>query len=625
MVDALNTSLSGLLAFQRALSTTSHNISNAATEGYSRQRINFGTANPQFYGGQYQGSGVRVNSVERVYDQFLANEVQSGLANQARLDTFHGLAARVGDLLGSEAQGLSASFQNFFSSVEALANDPASIPVRQAMLSETGSLVQRMQTMDTRLGELAREVDGRVAGSVDEINGLAESVADLNRRIAASQGAADGNYPPDLLDRRDQLLGHLSEQVDISTTDGDNGTVNVFIGQGQTLVLGNDATKLEAGPGRFGPAEQAVYLGGINVGSQLSGGTLGGLLDFADQTLNPTRNELGRAAVGLAQSFNATHRQGMDLNGNLGSDFFAVGEPQVMTATDNSGSAGVSAAVDDIAGLTGEDYRLQYDGSNWTFYNTSRGETVAMTGSGTAADPFMADGLSLEVSGVPDAGDQFRILPTRGAAGDLEQLVQDPESIAAAFPIRTGAGLDNIGDAGVSAGEILDIDDPDLLNDVTITFTDPNTYQINGAGSFAYTSGDDIDVNGWRVQISGTPATGDEFTVSPNFDGQGDNRNALALAGLRDEGLLAGGERSLLQHTDSMITEVGAATAAAGAALESESALLEGSQQALESVRGVNLEEEAANLMRFRQAYEASARMIQATDEMFQSLLAAVR
>jgi flagellar hook-associated protein 1 len=624
MVNALNTSLAGLLAFQRALSTTSHNIANSGTEGYSRQRVNFGTAHPHFLGGQYHGTGVRISSVERIYDQFLVNEVRSGVASESRLDTFYGLSSRVGNLLGSESQGLSASFQSFFSSVQALANDPASMPVRQAMLSETGSLVQRVQNMDARLGEMAREVDNRVAGSVDEINTLADALAELNRRIASSPGAANGNHPPDLLDRRDQLLARLAEQVEISTTPGDNGMVNVFIGQGQTLVLGNQATNLETGPGPYGPGEQAIYLGGVNVGSQLTGGKLGGLLDFVEQTLNPTRNDLGRAAVTLAQAFNATHRQGMDLNGNLGGDYFAVGSPQVMPSSGNSGSSELATTIDDVGALTGDDYRMQFDGSNWTLFNTTRGETVALSGSGTAADPFSADGLSIVVSGTPDAGDRFRIRPTYNAASGLEQLVRDPEAIAAASPLKTGAGLDNVGNAVISSGEIVDIDHPDLLEPVTITFIDENTYEIDGI-TYAYTSGDDIEINGWRVQIDGTPAAGDEFSVVPNFDGEGDNRNALALAGLRDEGLLGGGQRSLLQHTDSMITSVGATTAAVATALESESALLASSRQALESVRGVNLEEEAANLMRYRQAYEASAQMIQTTNSLFQSLLAAVR
>jgi flagellar hook-associated protein 1 FlgK len=315
----------------------------------------------------------------------------------------------------------------------------------------------------------------------------------------------------------------------------------------------------------------------------------------------------------------------MDLQGDLGGDFFAVGAPEVLPAAGNTGSATVSVTIDDPSALSGDDYRLQFSAGSWTLRNTATGDSVALSGSGTTADPFRADGLSIEINGTPAADDRFAVLPTRTAAGGFERLVDDPERIAAAAPIRAGASLDNLGDGEISAGEVIDVDDPDLLTPVTITFTDPNTYQINGAGSFSYTSGSAIDVNGWRVRIEGSPVAGDEFTVTSNAGGEGDNRNALALAGLREAGLLEGGDRSLLDQADAMITEVGAATAAAETALASESALLASSRQSLESVSGVNLEEEAANMLRYRQAYEASARMIQTADTLFQSLLAAVR
>lgn len=625
MVDALNTSLSGLLAFQRALSTTSHNIANASTEGYSRQRLTLGTSPPQFFGGQSFGTGVQINGVERMFDGFLAQEVRSGRSGVARLETFQGLSARVGDLLGSEGRGISSGVQSFFESVQAVANDPASISVRQTLISEAGSLAQRIGAIDSRLAELGREVDQRIAASVDEINAVGASIAEINQQIVNAPGAADGNYPPDLLDQRDRLLERLSQQVDVQADQLDGGAVNVYIGQGQALVVDGDVSELSVGNSAYGPSQQAILQGGAEVGRELSGGSLGGLIDFRDQILGSVRNDIGRTAVALTDAFNTQHRQGMDLRGDLGGDFFAVGGPEVLPASGNAGSAAVSVTIEDPSALSGDDYRLQYSAGSWTLRNTVSDETVPLSGSGTAADPFRADGLSIEISGTPAADDRFAVRPTRTAATGFERLIDDPERIAAAAPIRTGSSLANLGDGEISAGEVIDVDDPDLLNPVTITFTDPNTYQINGTGSFAYTSGADIDVNGWRVRIEGSPATGDEFTVTSNAGGEGDNRNALALTGVREAGLLEGGDRSLLDQADAMITEVGAATAAAETALESESALLASSERSLESVRGVNLEEEAANMLRYRQAYEASARMIQTADTLFQSLLAAVR
>lgn len=625
MVDFLNTSLSGLQAAQRALATTSNNIANAATEGYSRQRVDFGSRPAQFTGGGFLGTGVQVNDVRRVYDAFLGEQVRSGTSGEARLDVFANLSGRVGDMLGSSSGGLSGGLQSFFNSLQSLANDPASTPVRQTLLGEADALTRRIGALDSQLASMSSEVNGRIDDSVATINNLARAIADTNDQISSSPGAANGNFSSSLLDQRDSLLQQLSAEVEVSVVPAAMGSVNVFVGNGQTLVLGNNTTTLSSGAGTFGPGVRDVTVGGTVVTSQLSGGRLGGLLDFQREVLDPTRNDLGRSAVALTESFNAQHSQGLDLSGNFGGDFFAVGGPSVFAAGSNSGTASAAATIDSAAALTGDDYQLQFDGTDYALINSSSGQSVALAGTGTAADPLRADGLSIVVDGAIAAGDRFAIQPTRQAAGGFTRLVDDPAQIAAAFPIRTEASLNNVSDSRVSGGAILDAGNPDLLNPVTITFSDPNTFQVNGAGAFAYTSGGDIDINGYRLQITGSPAAGDEFTVTPNTAGVGDNRNAQALSGLRDVGVLEGGRRSILQQADTLLSSVGSATAAAQTALESQTSLLRSSEAALQSVSGVNLEEEAANLIRFQQAYEANARVIQTANDTFQSLLAAFR
>ena len=627
MVDFLNTSLSGLQAAQRALATTSNNIANAATEGFSRQRVEFGTRPAEFAGVGFIGTGVAVTDIQRNYDAFLGEEVRSGTSGQSRLETFAGIAGRVGDLLGSDSGGLSQGLQSFFDALQSLANDPASTPVRQTFLSEAGSLTQRVNSLDGQLATLGNEVEGRIDDAVTNINGLAEALAETNGQLAASQGAADSDLPGGLLDQRDRLLQQLSTEIDVSVVEAERGTVNVFVGNGQTLVLGEQATTLASGAGAFGPGQREITIGGSVVSGQLSGGTLGGLLDARREVIEPTRNELGRVAVGLTEAFNAQNREGVDLAGNFGTDFFAVGGPAAVAAGSNGGTATVAASIDSAGALTGDDYQLQFNGgTSYTLTNTTRGETVALSGSGTTGDPLQADGLSLVVSGTPNAGDRFALQPTRTAAGDFARLVDDPAEVAAAFPLRTAASLDNVSDAAISGGELLDVNDPNLLTPVTLTFEDPpNTFQVNGAGSNAFTAGDDIDLNGFRVQITGNPAAGDEFTVGPNNAGVGDNRNAQALLGLREAGVLEGGQRSLVQQSDTLLARVGGATAAAQTALESQTALLRSSEASLESVRGVNLEEEAANMLRYQQAFQANARVIQTANTTFQSLLAAFR
>ncbi|MFW6340534.1 MAG: flagellar hook-associated protein FlgK [Wenzhouxiangella sp.] len=626
---------SGLLAIQRALATTANNITNASTEGYNRQRVNFSTRPPEFLGGSFLGTGVQVSSVSRVFDNFLNDEVRAGLSGEGRLSTFAGLAGRVGDIVGSEASGLSGGLQSFFSSLEGLANDPSSTPVRQVVISEAESLTRRFNTLDSRLESLGREVDGRVAGTVDEINGLASSIAELNERIARAQGASGGAGPNDLLDQRDQLISELSQKIEVNTVDQGDGVVNVFVGNGQNLVLGGEVNTLTVGEGVFGPQTQEVRIGSTAITSQLTGGELGGLLDFRREILEPTRNELGRTAVALAQEFNRIQGEGLDLNGDLGADLFAIGgsgalEAEVLVAPGNAGTAGLQATISDPAALTGNDYRLDFDGAAFSLTNVSTGQAVALSPDDQAdllnGDPIRVDGLTLQVETPPPAaGDRFLIQPTRTAAGEMTTLFSDPAKLAAAAPVRAEASLTNTGNGTISFGEVSDISDPDLLDPVTIEFTSATEFEINGAGPFTYTAGEDITFNGWTVQIDGDPVAGDTFTVEDNNSGSGDNRNAVRMAGLFNENLLNGGNSTLLAQVDALVSRVGSATASANTALEAQQGLLAQSQAARESVSGVNLEEEAANLVRFQQAYEANAQVIRVADTVFQTLINAVR
>ena len=630
---------SGLLATQRALSTTANNITNASTEGYNRQRVNFSSRPPEFLGGSFQGTGVQVSSVDRIFDSFLTNEIRTSLSGEGRLSTFAGLAERTGNIVGSEASGLSGGLQSFFSSLEALANDPSSTPVRQVVISEAESLARRFNTLDSRLSSLAREVDGRVAGTVQEINGLAASIAELNDRIARAPGANSGAGPNDLLDQRDQLISELSEKIEVSTTDQGDGVVNVFIGNGQNLVLGARASRLDVGPGAFGPQTQEVRIGNAPVTNQLTGGELGGLLDFRREILEPTRNELGRTAVALSQEFNNIQREGLDLRGALGEDLFAVGDPVVLGAGGNTGAGQVQVTVDDPSGLTGNDYRLSFDGTDLTLVNTSTGESSTLDISSEFADgnpvEWSIDGLSINIddASLLSAGDRFQIQPTRTAAGGMSTLFSDPSKLAAASPIRAGADLANLGDAAISFGQIDDVSNPSLGNEVTITFDDPpTTFSVfdETAGTalatgVPFASGEDIEYNGWTVQIDGEPAAGDRFTIEANSSGVGDNRNALQMAGLFDKNLLDDGETSLFGQVDGLVSRVGSATASANTALESQRGLLAQAKAARESVSGVNLEEEAANLIKFQQAFEANAQVIRVADTIFQSLINAVR
>lgn len=628
MPDILTTAMTGLVAFQRALATTGHNISNANTEGYSRQRVDLASRIPQPSGGGFIGSGTQVRTVERIYNALVSGELMAANSAQNRLEAFYTLASRMDEMLADPQAGLSPSLQAFFNAVQDVADDPASIPARQALLSEAEALADRFQSLGRGFADLSEQVNARVKASVDNINSLAESIAKLNDEIVRLSGSV-GQPPNDLLDQRDLLLRQLSEEIDVSTLVQDDGAINVFIGNGQTLVIGNQANPLKATGNVFNPTTMDVVFpgpaGNTLITSQLKGGALGGALDFRREILDPARNALGRVALAVAETVNAQHREGMDLNGQLGLDFFAVAGPQVLPESGNTGTGSVTATVSDVSALTTGDYILSYDGVNYSLARAETGIAVPMTGSGSPADPFVAEGLNIVVGAGAAAGDRFSIEPTRTAASSFRNLISDPARVAAAAPVRTLAAGGNVGDAVISAGEVIDSTDPNLLSPVLIQFTSPTTYSINGAGSFPYTPQADIDVNGVRVQIDGTPATGDSFTIEANAGGVGDNRNALLMGTLPTTDILDGGTASFQDGYGRLVSQVGSATRQADVNLQAQSIVQSNAQLALESTSGVNLDEEAANLIRFQQSYQAAAQLIGVVDTLFQTLMSTVR
>jgi len=626
MASLFQIGVSGLLSNQRALATVGHNVANVNTPGYSRQRVELEARPPQAMGGMFFGRGVAVAGVERIVDGFLDQQLRVAVTNQSEARVFQEYAGQVNNLLGDSAAGLSPALSAFFASVQDLADDPASVPARQVLLSEAGTLAARLHDHSVRLDEIAAGINQRLRAAVDEVNSIAGGIADLNRDIVRALGASQGQPPNDLLDRRDALIGELAQFTEVHTIEQDDGALNVTIGKGQALVAGGTAQRLAVIDNPLDPSrkEIAYQVGGTQsvISQDLAGGTLGGVLGFRDAVLDPARNAVGRIAVALAATFNEQHRAGMDLDGNLGGDFFTMPAPVIRALPGNAGTVSVAFDAGAPGALTGSDYELIHDGSDFILRRLSDGSTQTLAGGG----PFTVDGLDIAIGAPPAAGDRYLIQPTRDAAKALEVAVGGVREIAAAAPIRAGASLGNVSDAAITAGEVLDATDPALLTPVTLVFNDPPaTYQVNGAGPLLpYSSGASIDLNGWRVQISGTPAPGDQFTVGPNTGGVGDNRNALALAGLQDTRLLDAGTATYHEAYASLVGETGARARQAEVAVSALDALASHAREARSSVSGVNLDEEAANLLRFQQAYEAAAQIVAAAQSSFDALLRAV-
>jgi flagellar hook-associated protein 1 FlgK len=627
MADMLATGLSSLRAFQRALDTTAHNIANVSTPGYSRQTIDFATRKPEAYGQNWVGTGVNASSVRRVYDHFVTQQVRNSSGSLARLEAFASQAERLDDLLGNTSNGLNTSLQSFTDAINEVSSTPSSVPARQVLLAQANSLAQRLQTYDTRLREMSAGVDSQMSAEASEINVIAEGIARLNGDIAVAVQNT-GFAPNDLLDQRDLLIDELSSKVSVSVVAEGDSSLNVFIGNGQPLVLGTTASKITTARDTVDPERLRLALqtpsGTVDISRSISGGSLGGLLDFRREMLDPARNELGRITLAVANQVNAQHREGMDLNGALGGDFFNVGGIGVNGATTNTGNASVTATRTSVGATTAHDYILQRTTTGYTMRRADTGESVSFTGDGSALAPIQVDGMSIVVGAGIQTDDQYLIRPTRDVIQGFNVAISDPSRVAAAAPIRASASTANTGTGTITSGEVLDRNTLSLTQ-VDIVFTSATTYTVNGGAAQTYAPGDNIDFNGWRVAISGAPAAGDTFTVRSNAGATGDNRNAFALADAMKAGVLDNGTTSVSSAVERMTANLGLATRSAQLNRDAEAVINESDIATRDSISGVNLDEEAANMLRFQQAYAASAQVIAVANSLFDTLMNAVR
>lgn len=619
--------VSGLQAAQAGLTTTSHNIANAGTEGFTRQSVIQGSRNPQPSGAGFFGQGVAIAAVRRQYSDFLAGQVLAAQTQASHLESFLDQAKQLDDILADPAAGLSPAVQDFFSGVQDMAANPSSVPSRQAMISLGQSMVSRFQALEGRFSEIRDGVNSAIDGTVREINAFAQQIARLNNQILSSGNSA-ATPANDLLDQRDQLVADLNRLVRVSVVPQSDGSYNVFIGTGQSLVVGAQALSLQASVSPEDPQGRTIgyALAGASVAlppESLQGGALGGLLAFRSQALDPAVNQLGRVAAVLANTFNQQLRLGQDLRGNLGSDFFAAPQATVQGRTTNSGSGVLAATLSDPGQLAASDYRFTFSAGNWVVDRLSDGTSQTF-----ASLPQTLDGITVSLaSGTVAAGDSFLVMPTRYVARDLRVTLTDTARIAAAAPVRTGATLGNQGDARISAGLVTSVANLPMAGTVTLTYAQStNSFTVAGAvpaaGPFAYTSGGTIAFNGLEFQITGTPRNGDSFTVANNVNGVADNRNALRLAALQTANTVAGGTASYQSAYSKMVSDVGIQTRESQIQFTAQESLLKQTNDALQGFSGVNLDEEAANLVRYQQAYQASGKVLQIASTLFDTLLA---
>jgi flagellar hook-associated protein 1 FlgK len=632
--------LSGLAAAQWGLTTTSNNISNASTTGYTVENPVYAEASGQYTGAGYMGGGVSSVTVARNYSQYLSTELNNAQSTSSALTTNYSMASQLNNLIGSPTAGISTAITAYFTGLQNVANDPSSLATRQGAMSAAQTLASQITATGAQYDQLRQTVNQQLTTTVNQINGYSKQIADLNAQIANASG--QGQPPNQLLDQRDQAVADLSKAVGVSVVQGANG-YSVFMSSGQPLVVSNQSFDLGTKVSSGDPSELDVTYNGLAgttpattqylSSSVLSGGTVGGLLTFRSQTLDPAQAQLGAVATSFVNQVNSQNTLGLDLSANVGGNLFSVAAPTVYSNLQNTGTSTLSVAFANGSQPTAGDYTLSYNGTTYTLTDNASGSTIG-TSTALGAGSVTIGGLALTLSGTMNSGDSFTIQPTRGALNSFALATSNTSAIAAASPVlvstsTTNTGTGTVTQGTVSAGYTLP------ATPLTLTYNSATntldgwpvgaSVSVNGAAattgtSFPYAAGNTYTYNGMTFTMSGAPANGDTLTLAKNT-GTADGRNALAMSKLVSTTTLGNGTATLTGAYANYVNNVGNAATQLKSANTAQTALVSQITAAQQSVSGVNLDEEAANLLKYQQLYQANSKVIQSAESMFQTLM----
>ncbi|MDO6469745.1 flagellar hook-associated protein FlgK [Neptunomonas phycophila] len=670
--NLLNLGTQALQANSSALGTVGQNISNVNTEGYSRQVVSLTTV-------QYS-SGVQVESIDRITDRFLTEQMWSDVSTYNQSLTYSAFSSRLDDLLATDSTSISSALDSYFSALQNVVDDPTSTPNRELFIAEADALVQRFNNLDASLQTQNVAINDSVEDLADQVNSLTTNIAELNYKIKV--GTAANRPINELEDQREELINQLSELVGVDAVEQDGNQISLFVGNGQPLVVGGSANRLSAIPGDPDASQTNLALtisnNEVDVTDQLSGGQIGGALKYREEALNDARDELGRVAILLSESMNEAHQSGIDLNNDLGGLIFSdvnsaqLQRSRVLADSDNRAQLEDGLVeIDDLSQIQASEYTVLYEGDNRiTLTRESDGKVIRINDLQQVSDPydveqgsyylnnskelvFAVDGMKVTLSTDRrmSTGDEFVLQPVRTGAENMNLEIKDGDHLALASPIRVVSDTENTG-SGVTEVAVTDFralsfdasgelapplsivfNNADPVQYTVYDMTDslnpqPYSFDSDGDGTaevlenIPYTAGDSIQLKGFEATITGQPKAGDRFSISFNEDGISDNRNALIMSDLQEADVSSKGAYQDLYG--SLLERVGTRTSTAQINLDANKAVLTSTSDAKASVSGVNLDEEAAKLVQFQQAYQASAQLISTSQTLFDTLLSSL-
>jgi flagellar hook-associated protein 1 len=640
----INSAWTGLDAATQALATVSNNTSNVNTPGYDVESVQQ-AALPGASG--EPGLGTEVTSIQRAFDQFVFSQMvgatSSNQAAQVAQNNAQNLAS-IFPIASGGAGGLGAALTSFFSAINAVSQDPTSLPNRQTFLSDAQTLAADFNSVGGQLASNLTTLNGQMTDAVGQINTLTQQIASLNQQIMAQSAPGTTGPPNALMDSRDNLVQQLGQELGVTVIAGPANSLDVYTAGGTVLVDGASSANLIATSGAYGGTSLSILYQptGQDITANLSGGTIGGLISSQTQA-TAAQNSVGGLAAALASALNEQQSLGLNLNGALGTSLFSVGAPRVLAATSNTGSGTLVAAITDTSAFAPGNYIITKTASGYEATDPATGQASAL-GNGPS---LTLDGMTLTVSGTINTGDSFELEPTATAAQTLQLTTADPNAIAAAsaYVATPGSNLGNVmaGAFGPAASGSLAAGTPIVSasyfgQNLTVKFTSATTFNILSAGNTVVASGSFSAANGAQIAIAypasaplgevamltlspGIPASGDTFLLTPG--GAGSNGNILAMTNLASQSLLSG--QTLSSAYGSLVAQVGSAGQAANFAAQAAQGVLSQVQSVQQSISGVNLDEQAADLVTYQQAYQAAAQVIASAQALFQGLITAIQ
>ena len=655
-VNLYQTGVSGLLSAQQQLATTGHNIANVNTEGYSRQRAEQSATDAIRAGGNYVGTGTYVADISRLYDQFAYREQVINQSNLGAANASNTSLTQLNGLLDSAGGAITGSIEQFYQSINSIADNPSDPALRDIAINQANTLATNFNNLNDSFDRIEASTNSEIEEIAKQISDLSTELANINGRILHTNSPGQPGQPNDLLDERDRLINQLAEFTNVNTVTDANGVMTVMIGSGNTLVAGSTALRVEVMPGDPDPLKTQVAIASDNTTIRLKqdslGGALGAKIKFRDEDLAQARSSINRVSLVLSETLNGAQRQGLDLNRGQGASFFrdindtTSQEARILSHQGNSNTFRSGIEITDVTQLPTNEFELVYDGANYQLTNLADGTTTNLgpQGAGTYNTAF---GFNfVENAGTPVAGDKFTIRPNANSAALMQVEIIDGKAIAASSAVSVTPSDNNVSAGGIN---IVDVADP-----VAARAAAPMRIDVlenpPGSGTFNYTITDNTNTTSapiaytppsQQIQLPPAPATAaftveitgrpsgqapngpEQFTIGDAF-GTGNGENAKFIADTRDQGIINGGRENFRQSIGITTAQVGSHAKAAELGAETSQALFTQAFNRNQETSGVNLDEEAANLLRFQQAYQASSRVVSVANTIFDTLLSAV-